>query len=463
MRLAAHGIRGMRGAVLVTVAGSGAATIMIAALPQLHTAHRWPALHSALETAASLIVVLAAFLVSGRFRRRYVLNELMLVGGLVVLALTGLCFETLPTLMAPVPRDSATWASLAGSSLGALLFALAAFVPRRRLERPGLLHIAIVSAATAVLLIAVIARTLAWHVSMAPASAQLPPGPHAYPALATLNLVPATLYGLAAAGFLSRAQQHRDEFLGWLAVAAVLAAFSRVNYFLSPMLRPDSALVGEALHGCFYAVLLIGSMREIFSYWRVISDAAVQDERRRIACDLHDGLAQELAYLARNLDALGEDADKATLGRLRQSVQRAQLESRQAIRALSASARRQDLGEALADAVAATAERFRVQVEIDPIPDVHLSAARVEALVRIACEAVTNAARHSGAGRVRLSLEHDGPRVRLRVRDAGRGFDATVGGAGFGLTSMRERARLVGGELHISSAPGRGSEVEAAL
>lgn len=80
----------------------------------------------------------------------------------------------------------------------------------------------------------------------------------------------------------------------------------------------------------------------------------------------------------------------------------------------------------------------------------------------IACEAVTNAARHSGCGRVLLTVERDGSRVRLWVSDKGCGFDTAAGG-GFGLVSMRERAHSVGGELCISSAPGRGSDVELTL
>ena len=64
---------------------------------------------------------------------------------------------------------------------------------------------------------------------------------------------------------------------------------------------------GDILRLCFYATLLAGSMREIFSWdWSALSNAAVAEERRRIARDLHDGLAQELAYLSRNLDSVGE-------------------------------------------------------------------------------------------------------------------------------------------------------------
>jgi signal transduction histidine kinase len=118
---------------------------------------------------------------------------------------------------------------------------------------------------------------------------------------------------------------------------------------------------------------------------------------------------------------------------------------------------------ALADAVAEIAERARIELELDVVPGIQLSPTRSEALVRIACEAVTNAARHSGAGSVTLCLERDGSLVRLRVADSGCGFDPTVPGGGFGLIAMRERARSVGGELRICSAPGHGSEVHAAV
>src|SRR5262249_35438768 len=114
-------------------------------------------------------------------------------------------------------------------------------------------------------------------------------------------------------------------------------------------------------------------------------------------------------------------------------------------------------------ATSTIAERFHIELAFDTTPGVRLSQTRAEAMVRIACEAVTNAARHSGAGLVRISLRHEGKRVRLRVSDAGCGFTPSIGGDGFGLLSMRERADSAGGDLRISSTPGRGSEVEVVL
>lgn len=181
-----------------------------------------------------------------------------------------------------------------------------------------------------------------------------------------------------------------------------------------------------------------------------------------MARDLHDGLAQELAYISRNLDLVIGEASADAVGRLRPAVERAQLELRWAINAL-APHRHQAVEVALAEAVSEIAERAKIELKLDIVPGVLLPPARAEALVRIACEAVTNAARHSGAGRVTLRVERDGSLVRLRVADNGCGFDAAAPGSGFGLIGMRERACSVGGELCIHSSPGRGSEVHAAV
>jgi signal transduction histidine kinase len=279
-----------------------------------------------------------------------------------------------------------------------------------------------------------------------------------------LQLAMVVLYGIAACGFSQHSQRLCDEFFGWLAIAALLAAFSHLNYFLRPSPYFQGVYVGDLFRLCSYAIILLGLMREIWSYWQKLSEVAVMDERQRIACDLHDGLAQELAYLVRNLDSLdgGSREERAgTIARLREAIERAQLESRRAINVLAAPGA-EPTEVTLAEAATAVADRFHLGLKIDLAPDVKLATAREDALVRIACEAVANAGRHSGAGQVSLQLERDGSRLRLRVSDQGCGFDTRVV-SGFGLVSMRERARSVGGELRISSVLGGGSVVEAAL
>jgi signal transduction histidine kinase len=455
----------MRGAVIVTAILSAVATAALALIPQLHLTYPWQAENLAIETTASTIALLACFMVFGRLRRRTRLNELMLACALAVLALSNLFFVTIPIVAGWAPDDLTVWAAPTARSLGALLFVLAALVPHLRLRQSGLVLAAgaagvSIALLSTIVLVHTLARRLPPQViaSLAPDSSSRP-DLHLHLAALVLELAVAVLYGVATVGFWQRSWRLGDEFFGWLAVAAVLAAASHINYLLYPAINTQSLYAGDAFRFAFYIVILLGSMREIWSYWRALSNAAVLEERQRIACNLHDGVAQELAYLARNLDALSGTADKEGLVRLRRAVERAQLESRQAIGALAAPSGL-PFEIVLAAAVTEVAERYQVEIDLDITHDLLLSAVRREALVRIACEAVTNAARHSGPGRIALELERDGSRVRLRVSDRGHGFDAAAPGAGFGLTSMRERARSVGSELLVSSEPGHGSQVE---
>jgi signal transduction histidine kinase len=461
-------MRGTRVLVLVVSAASGAVTLAAVLFSQLDFAYRLPAQYVALETAAPLIALLAGFLVFGRFLRRARLTELALACSLGALALSELAFVTVPVLVDQVSQALCVWAALGGRAFGAVLFALAAFAPRRRLRRPGL---ALAAGATAVtvplLLIGILAASFNARLPKAPVAAAAQGLSerlvlHADAVLLGSEVTVAVIYGLAAVGFLRRSERFRDEFFGWLAIAAVLAAASQVNYFLYPSPYLQFVSLGDVFRLCFYAVLLAGSAREIWSYWRALSEAAVLEERRRIARDLHDGLAQELAYLLRNLDSLNGMVGKDVKAHLRRSAERAQLETRLAINTLAAP-RRQSVNVAIAQAAGEVAARDHIKLELDVVPGIRLSAPRADAVVRIACEAVGNAAHHSGAGRVTLSLERQGSRVRLRVSDNGSGFDPAVPADGFGLTSMRDRASSVGGELRISSGPGHGTEVEVTL
>jgi len=83
-------------------------------------------------------------------------------------------------------------------------------------------------------------------------------------------------------------------------------------------------------------------------------------------------------------------------------------------------------------------------------------------LFRIVQEALTNVARHSGATRIAISLERNGSRVHLTVKDNGRGFQGN-GNSGLGLVGMRARAESVGGELQINSSDGVAVDLWAPL
>jgi signal transduction histidine kinase len=452
--------------VFVVSVVSGTVTVAAWVLWQPEFAFRLPMLRVAFATAIPIIALVAAFPVVDRLLRRPGLAELALACALVMLALSELAFVTIPVLGARTRPDLSVWAALAGSACGAALFAGAAFAPHRRLRHP-MLAVAVSGTVTTttLVLIGVLAVMFGDRLPKVLAAATAP-GVSARPdmgaALPALEIIVAAIYGLAAAGFLRRSARSRDEFSGWLAIAAVLAASAYGNFFLHQDSYSQPVSIGDAFLICFFAALIAGSAKEIRSYWRTMPEAAVLEERRRIARDLHDGMAQELAYLSRNLQTLDGTVDKETKASLQRAADRAELEVRQAINTLAA-AHRQSVNVAIAQAVGEVAARDHIKLELDVVPGIWLSATRADALVRIACEAVGNAAHHSGAGSVSLTLWRHGSRIRLRVRDNGCGFDPGAPAAGFGLASMHDRASSVGGDLRISSVPGRGTEVEATL
>jgi signal transduction histidine kinase len=461
-------MRGARVRLLVVCAVSGAITVVAVLLPELNLAFRAPTLQAVSDTVPALIALVVSSIAFCRLMWRARLTDLILVCSLGVLALSDLGFVSVPVLSERTWPDLSVWAALAGSALGAVLFALAAIVPRRQLRRPGLaLAASGAGVAAALFVIAILASAFAARLPKVPAATAaqaLPVGPdlQADVVLPAAEVAVAAIYGLAAVAFLRRSWRFHDESSGWLAIAAVLAAAAHVNYFLRPALYAQFFSISDVLLLCFYAALLAASAREIWSHWLASSEAAVLEERRRIARDLHDGPAQELAYLLRSLNSLNGTVDEETKAHLQRAAEQAQLEVRLAIYTY-ARARSQSVNVAVAQAVGEVATRDHLKLELDIAPGIRLSAARADALMRIAREAVGNAAHHSGSARVSLSLRRQGSRVRLRVSDDGTGFDLTAQPGGFGLISMRERASSVGGELRISSVPGRGTEVEAML
>lgn len=187
---------------------------------------------------------------------------------------------------------------------------------------------------------------------------------------------------------------------------------------------------------------------------------AQEEERSRLARDLHDDASQRLALLAIELDQLPAHALADSARALSADLHRMAHQLHPAILdklGLLPAARR------FAEEVG---QRHGVTVEVasDRWPD---ALARDAALVlyRVMQEALQNAVRHSGAGRVEVSFRGDGSELVLRVADPGRGFDPErlQGTYGLGLAGMRERLRLVGGGLRIHSATRGGTIVEAWL
>jgi signal transduction histidine kinase len=283
------------------------------------------------------------------------------------------------------------------------------------------------------------------------------------PAVLVLQIVGAALFAAGAIGFSGRAERTGDRLVGWLAIGAVFAVTAHVNYFLYPSIFTDYVYVGDFFRLLFFLAVLVAVATEIQIYWRSVADVAALDERQRIARDLHDGLAQELASVRRNLYWL-DDRD-GVVQRARASAERALVESRRAIAAL-AQPDAPSLDVALQTLARELGQREGTRVLLTLGGDVGLVRPPVrDALMKIASEAITNAARHGRADVVHVEAS-GGRHARLRIRDDGSGFDVGAGEAepdGYGLRAMSERAAAIGGRLRVVSAPGEGTLVEVEL
>ncbi|MFT3889911.1 MAG: sensor histidine kinase [Arachnia sp.] len=196
------------------------------------------------------------------------------------------------------------------------------------------------------------------------------------------------------------------------------------------------------------------------------------EERARLAREIHDTVAQGLSSIQMLLHAAERDTPEPGAGYLRLARETAAdslAETRQIIRKLTPSRLDDGLDAALRRLGEDQSRRSRVPAEVRA-EGIKLPMEVQTALLRIAQGALSNAVRHGNASRISIDLASDGSdRVRLTVRDDGRGFDAPRAEAkahekgSIGLQAMRERVWQLGGSLQIKSAPGCGTTVSATM
>jgi two-component system sensor histidine kinase UhpB len=270
-----------------------------------------------------------------------------------------------------------------------------------------------------------------------------------------------------------------------VAVAVLAVALFRLNSRFGPLerlieemekvdlSRPGPLLpasidgIGETEEVERLELAFLRMMRRLEAERRRAGSAALraqEQERARVARDLHDEVNQSLTGLLLRLEAAREGAPPE----LEAELDETKALANQAMRELLSLARQlrptalDDLG--LAAAVAGQVEqlaRGEIAAEFEAEGDFADLGDDAQLVVyRVAQEALSNAARHSGAGRVevRLRREPDGA-VALAVADDGRGFAFDESEQGLGIAGMRERALLIGAELAIESRPGRGTTV----
>jgi signal transduction histidine kinase len=198
----------------------------------------------------------------------------------------------------------------------------------------------------------------------------------------------------------------------------------------------------------------------------------VLEERTRLAREIHDTLAQGFVGISSQLDAVAMCMpDETTPARkylemARRMARHSLTEARRSVMDLRASALEgHDLAAALQSGTRMWTAGSGVEVDVDVSGSGRELPEEMEQnLLRIAQEAVTNALKHAGARKIRIKLHTEARKIYLKIRDDGRGFEQagvfSSRGGHFGLIGMRERAERLGGELHLASGPGQGTEVE---
>ena len=456
----------MAAAVLI----GAALTLFVSVLPLVHFAYDNAALHLALETAGGLIAGLLAYLAVQRYRATHRLQDVALAWVFSVLAFVNLVLSAGP-LVAEGGRRGAwlTWAALGFRLVASAALCGGAYTAGRPAPPERALLYAVAGATAAAVLTVGLGAWAASTWLAEPVNPTLSPRVGArqwlvgHPVVLAIELLTLGLYAGAAARFTRHAKKQGDELLRWVGAGAALGAFARLNFLLYPSLYSNFVYTGDLLRLGSYLFFLIGAAREIRAYWENQASLAALEERRRMARDLHDGLAQELAFIRSQTAAMAAGMTvPGMIEHLSAAAERAVVESRRAVEVLSGDAPE---GEPLAQALVRAAEEVagragaRVEIETEGAPDV--SPAMREALVRVTREATTNAVRHGGARKVSLRLSASEGRLRLTVADDGRGFDPDNVRHGYGLRSMCDRVEALGGSLRMSSAPGRGAVLEA--
>ena len=269
-------------------------------------------------------------------------------------------------------------------------------------------------------------------------------------------------------------------------VALTLAALASLSLSLSHLvLSQYTEMFSRIMQGLNLTLLIVYTLfcfvsaavpyRINLNIRRRIEREAIIDERRRIARELHDGVAQSLGYLNLKTRQVSDYVSSQNtvkalteLNDIRKVVQDTYEDIRESIDQLSAEMRNLPMIPAMANYIREFGDNNNLKVHFDyPRPFPELSPVAELQLFRIVQEALTNVRRHAQATEVEVKVENSKGAVEMLVRDNGRGFildDLEDKPPGYhGLNIVKERAEMLGGTLNISTAPGEGTALMVSL
>ncbi len=470
-------------AVLANVSGRPTATVQTALRPRSRTnvsiiaasaavsvavvlsSLSWPAhvvnpgARAAIETIVAISALVTAALLLLQFRRRRRTDDLLLLGALAAVATIDFVFSALPDLIGRVGMPFGTDARTIAQALVPVAFLTAAFAPGRTTVAGRPWRAAMIGLACAAAV--VLAEVLDLVVGRSSSS-----GDVASSAAAWVSVGSAVALVVAGIGFAERSRSTRPRG-ALLAGASFLLAAARLQYLAIPSVAANWVTAREGLRVAAYALLLAAVATEYMRMCREEREAAVATERERIARDVHDGIAQDLAVIVFHAQRL--ESEFGAGHPLTVAARRALAASRQTIVDLAGSSAPSTVT-ALRDVADELHDRFGIEIDVRNEVEDYSEAAELdsndrEQVVRIAREAIVNAARHGDAHHVDVVLQGRGTRWLLRVSDDGCGIpdSAFMTTTGFGLRSMRVRAEEVGGHLSARRRASGGTVLELSL
>jgi signal transduction histidine kinase len=430
------------------------ATTIVATILPVHLSSS--GLRAAIETMVMVASLLTAVLLLARFRQTRQLRDLMLFFVVVSVALADFPSSVLPALIGADAVNPGDAAHVVSHVLVAAALAATAWAPARlvvhRISRPKLF-----SGMLAVTLVASLA--LLDH----------PGGPHralaatsGHPLAFALETACVLVLAATAIRFL-RSGAYPEPEATLLAGTTLLLGAARLQYVAMPAVSSDWVTPALMFRALAYGALLVVAWCQYRRARRDAAEAALVAERERIARDLHDSLAQDLAFIAAHSDRLASEA--GVEHPLTIAARRALAVSRTTIIDLAASTA-PSTAAALQQVAGEMRGRFDVRIDVlvaaDAARDVDPESR--QELVRIAREGISNAIRHGGARHVTVELGSKAHGVLLRITDDGCGIGSAAaeagGGTGLGLPTMRARAALLGGRLIARGRPAGGTELD---
>jgi signal transduction histidine kinase len=425
-----------------------------------------PTLRATIETAITLMALTGAWLMRARFAQTARVRDLVRLAALLLLALFELCANALPSALGLHGSGQFGATRVLGDLIVAALFAVAALTSTDRIvtDRRGWLPTTAGLCLAVLGLIELLGRALREKLVLAAGHPVF--GLNAA-ASRPLTCVIVTLTGGLLAYAVIRPATRRGfspSTAGTLlACGLLLLLATRLYYFALPATSPQWVSPREALRLVAVALLLAAAVSQELQMRARTARAAALAERRRVAQDLHDGIAQDLAFIAahsaRMAGELGDEHPLTVAARRALAVSRGTISELSDMSATNAD-------EALEAVALELRNRFRIAITVYAHPDVQIPPEATDHVTRIAREAIANAARHGQADNVVVSLRPATHGVSLSVRDDGRGISWSPSGEtaeGFGLRSMRERAAALGGCLTVRQRRSGGTELEVLL